>query len=225
MNDPSTHRGLRESLGAYVLGQLPPDEIAGLETHLTLCPTCPAELAELRPAAAALAAVRGSSPPAPSLPSPDIATRIDQRIRFEERRTWRTRTVRSAAIAMLGAAAAAVVLVVGLRVTEPDAPPAVPLEAVGIIDRMPGVEASANLVDHTWGVEVKLVASGLTAGAQYNVTVTDAGGTAYPAGAFVGTGAKAVKCNLNAGILRANASGFVVRDAAGAVVLRSDFAA
>lgn len=99
------------------------------------------------------------------------------------------------------------------------------LEAVAIVEQRPGVDASANLVDYTWGVEVKLVASGRTSGAQYNVTVTDAGGTAYPAGAFVGTGAKAVKCNLNAGILRANASGFVVRDAAGAVVLRPDFAA
>lgn len=225
MKDPAAHRTLREALGAYVLGHLAPDESAAIEAHLASCPTCPAELAELRPAAAALASVRQLSPVAASLPSPDLAARIDQRIDFEERRNSRSRTVRSASMAMLGAAAAAVVLVVGLRVTAPDAPvvAAVPLEAVSFSEQQPGVTASANLVDHTWGVEVKLVAAGLTAGAQYSVTLTDAGGTAYPAGAFVGTGVKPVKCNLNAGVLRKQATGFVVRDVAGAVVLKSDF--
>ena len=36
-------RERRESLGAYALDQLPPDERAGLEAHLEGCPGCRAE--------------------------------------------------------------------------------------------------------------------------------------------------------------------------------------
>ena len=51
------------------------------------------------------------------------------------------------------------------------------------------------------------------------------GGRRYPAGEFVGTGAKEMDCNLNSSVLRDRASGFEVRDATGTVVVTSTFGA
>ena len=225
MNEQTGHRVQRESLGAYVLGHLPAEEAERVRVHLAQCDTCATELAELRPAAAALGAAMasGRTQVGSAGPSFDLAARIESSIRSEERHVARSRTARTGAIAMLSAAAAAAVLVVGLRLSAPEPAPAALLEAVSVVDQAAGVQATADLVDHTWGVEVKLLASGLRLGGRYAVTVMGEDGTSYPAGAFVGTGAKPVKCNLNAGVLRSDAAGFVVRDEDGSVVLRSTF--
>jgi len=50
-----SHEGLRESLGAYILGHLHGAEEDVLRAHLTCCHECRGELAHLQPAADALA--------------------------------------------------------------------------------------------------------------------------------------------------------------------------
>ncbi len=104
--------------------------------------------------------------------------------------------------------------------TRSESAPDIPLEAVDVLETGP-VQASANLVDHTWGVEVKLTASGLQPGKRYDVTVLGRDGTAFDAGAFVGTDGE-VRCNLNAAVLRDRAAAFVVLDRDGAEVLRAE---
>ena len=228
MSEQTVHRALRESLGAYALGQLPDDQAERVRDHVAQCERCAHDLADLAPAVQALVAAapftRTMAQPSAG-PRPELAARINDSIRAQERRNTRSRFARTGAIAMLAAAAAAAVLVVGLRVSAPGAAPTVPVEAVAVIEQGQGLQATADLVDHTWGVEVKLLASGLRPGGRYAVTVLGEDGKAYPAGAFVGTGAKPVKCNLNAGVLRSDAAGFVVRDEAGSIVLRSTFPA
>lgn len=96
------------------------------------------------------------------------------------------------------------------------------LEAVSV-DETGTVEATADLVAHTWGTEIKLTASGLNAGEAYQVAVLNARGAEIGAGTFVGTDAEN-RCNLNAALLREEAEGFVVRDQEGQQVLSSDFA-
>jgi anti-sigma factor RsiW len=81
------------------------------------------------------------------------------------------------------------------------------------------VEASAALVAHTWGVEIKLAAAGLAAGAPYTVQVTTQQGQVVDAGAFLGTGARTLNCNLNASVLREDARSFAVLDGRGEQVL------
>lgn len=88
----------------------------------------------------------------------------------------------------------------------------------------PAVRASAGTIDHTWGVEMVLTASGFADGQVYEVHVLDRLGRPVPAGAFRGTGASEMVCRLNAAVLRDQAGGFVVTDADGAAVLRSRFA-
>ena len=101
--------------------------------------------------------------------------------------------------------------------------PTVPLEAVAVQVDDPGVHASADLVDHTWGVEVKLHATGFDRGGRYRATVLGVDGRRYPAGGFVGTGTREMDCNLNSSVLRDRAAGFEIRDGDGAVVVSSAF--
>jgi hypothetical protein len=49
-------------------------------------------------------------------------------------------------------------------------------------------------------------------------------GKRYPAGAFVGVGAKEMHCNLSSAVLRPDATGFEIRDRRGDVVVSSTFA-
>ncbi len=218
------HHELRMSLGAYVLGQLSPDEAAALEVHLDGCRGCTSELAELTPVASALSQMRrGPGPDASAAPPPELGDRVVAAVsgvaRGEHRRPW-------LAAAVLTAAAAAVALVTAVGVgvlRESDPAPGVPLESVQVQTGQPGLQASADLVDHTWGIEVKLTASGFDRGARYRVAVLGVDGTRYPAGGFVGTGTRQMDCNLNSSVLRERASGFEVRDAGGEVVVSSVF--
>jgi hypothetical protein len=103
-------------------------------------------------------------------------------------------------------------------------PDPVPLETVPVqVAADTDIAATADLVAHTWGVEVKLSGEGFTAGEVYRVTITDENGGTVPAGEFLGVGPAQLDCNLNSSVLREDATGFTVLDAAGEVVLASRF--
>ena len=232
-DDRSEHQDLRAALGAYLLDGLPDDEALRLEAHLATCPDCRAELEELRPVVAALTELRatGMDLDAPENPPADLGARILGEVAAERDREHaaqrRRFLVRSGVLAAIAGAAAAAVLVVGLAVTGSDPEPTVPLESVAVevtpAGDLAGVTADADLVDHTWGVEVKLHGTGFADGARYEVVVLGADGTAHPAGEFVGVGAVEMLCNLNSSVLRDEAVGFEVRDGTGAVVVASTF--
>lgn len=212
------HRGLREALGAYALDLLSPHERLAVDAHLAGCAGCRAVLAELRPAAAALATVDPDRVAGTAVrPPPGLGDAVLARIRAERDRPSR----RWAAPVAAAVAAVAVGFGAGWWAHPAQAP--VPLEAVAVRAEAPGVRASAGLVPHTWGVEVRLTGSGFAPGAVYRVYVTDLAGRRAAAGEFVGTGAAPMVCNLNSSLLRADAGGFEVLDAAGERVLWSDF--
>jgi len=94
MTDSSEHRALRESLGALVLGHLPPDEADQVRTHLAGCAQCGADMQELTPAASALAEARGPTP-APAVPGPGLGEWIEARIAGEEPRSASRGTLRT----------------------------------------------------------------------------------------------------------------------------------
>ena len=218
------HHDLRMSLGTYVLGQLSAAETRALESHLDTCADCTAELAELTPVASTLGQLRGQATPDETLAPPaDLGDRVVHAVTSaahrESRRTWLRATSLAAAAAVV--AVVAVIAAQSLRGSDPE--PGVPLEAVQVQTERPGLEATADLVNHTWGVEVKLHAAGFDRGGRYRVAVLGVDGKRYPAGEFVGTGAKGMDCNLNSSVLRDRASGFEVRNAEGQVVVTSAF--
>ena len=216
------HRAIRESLGAYALGQLDLSDEAAVRAHLPTCELCQAELAELQPVADALAGARrrtvtgGPTPPA-------LQRRVTEAIAAEESRRRRTRLITS--ITALAAAAALVVAVAVGITTFSNRAPQVPVEAVAVqvAAELEQVTAEAGLIDHTWGVEVKLTTAGLAAGTVYEAFVLGEDGGEVPAGTFVAIGNAEMLCNLQASVLREDASGFEIRDVAGEVVMSSDF--
>jgi anti-sigma factor RsiW len=212
---------MREQLGWYALGHGTPEERAGVSAHLDGCAACRAELAELTPLGAWLDRVDADrldeqQPMPPAGLGDAVLARIAAEAPLRRRRAPSRRVL--AAAAAVGVAAAG--FGAGwLARPVPDPPP---LEPVAVQVAATGIEASADVIPHTWGVEVRLVGEGFTAGAVYRVVVTDEDGTPVPAGQFLGVGPAELRCNLNASVLREDAAGFEVVDADGAVVARSE---
>ena len=217
------HRGLREHLGVYALGHGSPAERAVVRAHLDGCARCRAELAELTPVAQRLADVDPDRLDDVPGPPPGLGDAVLARIAADgagpvdlaARRTRRTRV--AAVLAAAGIAAAAF----GVGWLARPVPPRPPLEAVAVQVAAEGVTASADVVPHTWGVEVRLSGEGFTAGEVYRLTVRDEEGNEVPGGEFLGVGPQQLDCNLNSSVLREDAAGFAVLDASGAVVLSS----
>jgi len=217
----STHREQREALGGYALGHGDDAERAAVRAHLDGCAACRAELAALTPLRARLAGVDPDRLDDAPAPPPGLGDAVLARIAAEQatapvplhRRRW------APAAAAVGIAAAGVV--VGW-VARP-VPDPLPLEAVAVQVADADVEATADVVPHTWGMEVQLSGEGFTAGEVYRVQVTEVDGDSVPAGEFLGIGPGQLDCNLNSSVLREDATGFEVLDSTGTVVLASDF--
>lgn len=127
-----------------------------------------------------------------------------------------------AAAALVVVAVGAAAFVAGDRRTGELPPAAQPFEQVDVRSDVAGVSADAGIVPHTWGVEIKLVATGFEPGQSYLVTVRTQDGRQRSAGGFVGTGEREMRCNLNADVLRSDATGFTVVDSDGNAVLSAE---
>lgn len=218
----SRHDDLTPLLGPAALGLLTDEEQRDLDAHLADCPLCRAELDGLLAVTDRLAELRGQEALLEDLqPVPARADRVLRAIAAERRmRTQRDQRWH----ALVAAAASVVVLAAGVVTAAAltrDPAPQVPLEAVAV-DAPGPVDARADLVAHTWGVEIKLAASGLPEGEPYTVRVTTTDGRTVNAGAFLGTGDRTLFCNLNASVLREDAAAFVVLDDRGRQVLSAE---
>ncbi|WP_020385212.1 anti-sigma factor family protein [Kribbella catacumbae] len=211
------HRRLRELLGAFALGQLTETEHTAVQAHLDGCATCRAELATIEPLADALELVDPARlDRLPAAPPYWLEESVLAAVRAEPRRIhpWRRRLVTAAAVLVIGAAGT------GLGYALAPDPPKIPLEPVQVTTVAAGVRSTAQVVPHTWGMEIKLAGTGFVAGQRYHVTVVGVDGRIAAAGEFIGTGTKPMLCNLNSSVLRAEAQSFEVRDETDQVVLR-----
>lgn len=232
------HRALRELLGSFALGHLSPDEATALQAHVDGCPSCRRELLELLSVVPQLATVDVRSLRAPETPPADLGAAIVAAVSRE--RVLRDRRARSLQIrrrlvtTLTAAAAGLVVLAIGLglgRATAPGSPVTalptagptgspIPMEPVVLRSVVAGVTVNkAVLIPHGWGVEVRFVAAGLTAGRPYRAWVVSRTGVRQPAGEFLGVGQKTLTCNMQAAVLRSDAASFVVTDVSGRTVL------
>lgn len=214
------HDELRESLGAYVLGQL--DDVARheVEEHLATCDECRAERDEIAPLAAALSAVDpadvrpvGITPPPEldhriltSLPGPSSPLRV---------RRWAP----AVGGAIIGIAASTIV---AIAVIDNDPVQGPTIIAIDRVETSRGVTATAGLVDHTWGVELKLEVAGLPAGQTYDVWFIGRDGEKYAAGEFIGVKDKTITCDMSSAVLLDKARSFTVVDPDGREVIAGD---
>ena len=126
------------------------------------------------------------------------------------------------------AAAAAVVVAMGVggaigRATAPE-PPKPPLEAIALTGGQGDAVSveSADLVAHTWGVELRIVAVGFTEGETFEAAFRTEDGSLVPAGEFLGVGTAPMSCFLQSAALREDVTQVLVMDEAGETVLSSD---
>lgn len=240
------HRALREQLGAYALGQLSGEPWRAVHAHLTACAQCRTDLEEIAPVGGLLGRVAGrvdldrladptvytGSTKAPAGMPPPLSPALLAEVRAAAEvqpaaegrvdQLARRRSTRPRRFALIAAAAAAVLAIGGVGFVSGMATGGVTApagEPVAVRTVAQQVQADARLVAHTWGMEVKLTATGFAAGETYRVMVTDDAGRTVSAGEFIGTGEAEMRCNLNSSVLRANAATFQVIDTAGGLVL------
>ncbi|QSR29283.1 anti-sigma factor [Nocardioides sp. S5] len=224
------HRELRELLGSYALGHLPDDQVARVRAHLDGCRACRADLDELLPLARRLDAVDADAFGDVPAPPPGLGDDIWQAVSRERTAAQEAEEVvrlRPRRTRLL-AAAAAVVVALGVggavgRATAPE-PAAVPTEAISmrVVQDDPVSIESADLVAHTWGVELRIVAAGFTEGETFRASFRTEDGTLVPAGEFLGVGSSRMTCFLQSAALREDVTQVLVTDETGTTVLSSD---
>lgn len=172
-------REWRESLGAYVLGQLPPEARAGLEAHLDGCRECREEAGSLAEVARLLPhADPERFGPAPAPPR-GLGERIAAQIRAERRARRRWARV---GLALSGAAAAAAaVLAIFVLAGGGGAPPS---QHVAFRSLPPGVKIGATLEPRAFGTEIHVYVKGIRSGTLCRVFMRGPAGTLVSAGTF-----------------------------------------
>jgi anti-sigma-K factor RskA len=213
------HSELREQLGAYVLGQLAPQARAGVQQHLSGCAECRAEVAELEPVVAALDRLDPTGGP-PAEPPAALGDQVLVEVGVRRAAAARRSRLRRAAASVLVAASIAAAFGLGSWYAGPRNDP--PVIAVALSLDQPGLTADAGLVRHTWGTELKLEATGLGEGQSYAVTFLRDDGSRVSAGSFLGTGARPVRCSVNAALPVEAATRVEVTDDRGRLVMDAD---
>lgn len=234
MSDELEHRRVWAALGPYVLGDADPGEQGLVVDHLATCSGCRLEVDALRRVADLLSDVDPAGLQDDAAPSPAARARALGATRGVSPRGLAPRglaPLRTAARPprrrLVPAVAAAAVLVAGVsgvlagRASAPE-PARAPLEPVALQTEAAGVTGSGSVIDHTWGLEVRMVLTGLQDGADYTVQITDGAGRPVDAGGFIGTGDRPLACNLNVALLRDAATGFAVLGPGGEVVITAE---
>ncbi len=175
-------REWRHLLGAYALGDLAPEERAGLEAHLDGCAECRAEVAALSDVARLLPLAdpaRFSQPAAQ--PSAELGRRVAAAI-GGERRAERRRSGWRLGLA-LGGATAAVAVALALLVLPGDGGGG-PVEHVKFAGLPAGLDIYATLEPHAYGTEVHMYVKGVRSGTLCRVYLEGRRGERVSAGTF-----------------------------------------
>jgi putative zinc finger protein len=179
------HRDWRLSLGAYALGDLPPDERAAMSAHIEGCPECRAELRELEGVAALLTLADPARIEQPAVrPPADLGARIEAQIAAEASREGRVKRRRRLRLGLGGAVAVAAVAALLAVVVLPDVGGSSPSEQVKFASVPNGVSIKATLEPHAFGTEIKMYVEGISSGTLCRVFLRDAAGHTYSAGSF-----------------------------------------
>ena len=179
------HRDWRLSLGAYALGDLPPDERAAMAAHIEGCPECRAELRELEGVAALLPLAdpaRIESPPV--RPPADLGARIEAQIAAESAKEGRVKRRRRLRFGFGGAVAVAAVAALLAIVVIPIGGESSPAQKVEFASVPNGISIKAILEPHAFGTEIQMYVKGMPSGTLCRVFLRDAAGRTYSAGSF-----------------------------------------
>lgn len=184
-----------DSLGAYVLGALDPDETRAVDDHLATCVDCRADLAELRDVRDSLRAV----PPEAFLDGPPtdghlLLSRAFQQIRTEKRAGTRTRRMFTAAAAVVAVGLAVGGGILFGRSTDSERtpvalpPPATSTTAPGTMHlhgTAQGAQLNATVTPVGNWVKIRAWVAGIPAGEKCRLVVVARSGKGEIAGSWV----------------------------------------
>jgi hypothetical protein len=185
-----------------------------MQTHLSSCPVCQAEVKELEPVVAALAyaapdRIEEAPQPPWHLEESTLAPMLEK-IHSERRHRRRFH--------WSGLAAAAIcVVVIGLAGFTWLLEPAVAMEPL-LFSVAPGMKVEGKLIEHARGTEIRLVVSGSRDGQTHRVTLVSEDGERVNAGTFIGIGERTLRGTFNAALLREEADRLEVRTPGGELV-------
>lgn len=165
-----------------------------------------------------IAAIRAAALRAQSEPSPAAEETAVRHV------TTRRAMLMTAAAAAVGAVGGAVVA--DTRSDEPAAAPEPPTELLSFSASEAVVAASTvsgSTINHTWGVELLLDATGFPVGSRYVVEYIGRDGAVVSAGGFVGSEVE-IHCRCNGVLLRDEIAAIEIRDAGDQLVSRADLA-
>jgi Putative zinc-finger len=180
------HRDWRLSLGAYALGDLPPEERAAISAHIEGCPECRAELRSLEGVAALLPLADPDRIEAPPVrPPADLGARIEAQIAAESSREGHEKRRRRFRLGVGGAVAAAVVAAILLIAILPvGGGESSPAQQVRFASLPNGVSIDATLEPHAFGTEIQMYVKGIRSGTLCRVFLRDGNGRTFSAGSF-----------------------------------------
>jgi Putative zinc-finger len=176
-------REWRESLGAYVLGHLPKDEMAATAAHLEGCDACRAEVESLSPLVQLLPMADPSRLAAAPAPPRELGDRIAARIGREQKAQRRRQ--RRFVFGLSGAAAAAAAAVLLVLVLASPGGGGDNSQTVAFRSLPHGVSISATLQPRAFGTQIRMDVHGIRSGTLCRVFLRRRDGTPMPAGSFV----------------------------------------
>ena len=177
-------RPYRESLGAYLLGGLSADEIAGLEAHLEGCAACRAEAESLEPLVRMLPLADPQRVQAPVSPPAGLADRIAGQIAAERKQKQKRRVRIRWRLGWAGAAAAAAATALIALLIAGGGGESSPQQHVSFASVPPGVEINASLEPRSFGTEIRMWVHGVQSGTLCRVSLRRGDGSSVPAGTF-----------------------------------------
>jgi predicted anti-sigma-YlaC factor YlaD len=208
----------REALAMHLLGDQPVEEMTGLLAHLDGCVECQAIASELTETVAMLKYVDRSSLEPTASVSPDLTSRVLGDLHTAGVVKRRRQHTRAAMIGLVGALAAALILVAVFAGSHGSPPPS---ERALALQGAPSVTATALLVKQQWGTSLQLHERGLPGGQIYTVSMETKNGRWWTAGTYRSVDGKTVSATMACAVALGKITGVRVVNSDGVTVLAS----
>jgi predicted anti-sigma-YlaC factor YlaD len=207
-----------ELIAMHVFGDLSIDETTGLLAHLEGCVECRNAASELAMTLSMLQLVEPSTvEPTASVPS-GLTNRVLGDLRSGAQRQRRRQRVRAAGIGVVGALAAALIVVI---VFSGGSAPTKPVERTLALWGVSSATANAVLIERNWGTSLDLREQGLPGGEVYTVSMETAKGTWWTAGTYRSVKGNVMNATMACAVSMKQITGIRVVNASGVTVLSS----
>jgi predicted anti-sigma-YlaC factor YlaD len=206
-------RGL---IAMRALGELGNDDATALDAHLEGCADCRAIADELASTVAMLAYVEAASIEPTALVPPELSARVLGDLHRAAAMERRRRRIIVSGASLVGAIAAALILIAVLSGTSPTTN-----ERTMALHGLSSVTAKAVLINQSWGTTVDFSESGLPGGGVYTVSMKTATGAWWTAGTYRSVSGRAVNATMACAVGMKSITGLRVENSKGVTVLAS----